>query len=260
MADVKLLAVLIDADNVPARHATAILKEITSFGEPALKRVYGDWSSQALTAWKEQARDLGMVMHQQSANTKGKNASDIGLVIDAMDILHRGKFDGFVLVSSDSDFTRLASRIREDGLEVIGIGEAKTPPALVNVCNRFVRIENIIGEAELVQVSEPAPVAKLGNAEAQKAEEVKKAPAPPQQIAKEPPSKAIPLVLTAMKSIDRDGEWYHLGQLGQFITKAKPDFDPRTYGSSKLSELLTKTGRFEVKVESGNRLVAREKS
>jgi OST-HTH/LOTUS domain len=89
---------------------------------------------------------------------------------------------------------------------------------------------------------------------------VKKAPAPPQQIPKEPPTKAIPLVLAAMKSIDRDGEWYHLGQLGQFITKAKPDFDPRTYGSSKLSELLTKTGRFEVKVESGNRLVAREKS
>ena len=260
MADIKLLAVLIDADNVPARHAAAILKEITAFGEPASKRVYGDWSSQALTAWKEQARDLGMVMHQQSANTKGKNASDIGLVIDAMDILHGGKFDGFVLVSSDSDFTRLASRIREDGLEVIGIGEAKTPAALVNVCKQFVRIENIIGEAEPAQVIELSPVVKPANAEALKAEEVKKAPAP-QQIHKEPPSKAIPLVLAAMKSIDRDGESYHLGQLGQFIIKAKADFDPRTYGSAKLSELLTKTGRFEVKkVEPANQLVVREKS
>jgi hypothetical protein len=258
MADIKLLAVLIDADNVPARHAAAILTEITSFGEPALKRVYGDWSSTALTAWKEQARDLGMVMHQQSANTKGKNASDIGLVIDAMDILHGGKFDGFVLVSSDSDFTRLASRIREDGLEVIGIGEAKTPQALVNVCNRFVRIENIIGEADPVQVAEPAPAVKPAHAEAPKVEAVKKT-ASPQQVSKEPPSKAIPLILAAMKSIDNEGEWFPLGQLGQFITKATPDFDARTYGSTKLSELLTKTGKFEVTTESGKHLVARVK-
>jgi predicted nuclease of predicted toxin-antitoxin system len=243
MAEINLLAVLIDADNVPARHAAAILKEITSFGEPALKRVYGDWSSSALAAWKDQARDLGMVMHQQSANTKGKNASDIGLVIDAMDILHRGKFNGFVLVSSDSDFTRLASRIREDGLEVIGIGEAKTPESLRNVCNRFVLIENIIGSTEVAE--KPAPVG--GKAE----------PAAPK---KEAPSAAIPLIRDAMKKIDPDQEWYPLGLLGQFITKAKPDFDPRTYGSSKLSDLLTKTGRFEVQSGQNNNLVVRDKA
>ncbi len=242
MADIKLLAVLIDADNVPARHAAAILKEITSFGEPALKRVYGDWSSQALTAWKEQARDLGMVMHQQSANTKGKNASDIGLVIDAMDILHRGKFDGFVLVSSDSDFTRLASRIREDGLEVIGIGEAKTPESLRNVCNRFVLIENIVAPTEVAE----RPVAG-GKTE-------------PQTTKKEPPSAAIPLIFDAMKKIDPDQEWYPLGLLGQFITKAKPDFDPRTYGSSKLSDLIAKTGRFEVQAGQNNNLAVRDKA
>ncbi len=109
---VPFLAVLIDADNIPARHAEAILNEIAAYGDPGLRRVYGDWSSTALTQWKEQARNLGLVMHQQSANTKGKNASDIGLVIDAMDILHAGKVEGFVLVSSDSDFTRLAARIR----------------------------------------------------------------------------------------------------------------------------------------------------
>jgi NYN domain/OST-HTH/LOTUS domain len=245
MAEVKLLAVLIDADNVPYRHAAAILKEITSFGEPALKRVYGDWSSAALSGWKEQARDLGLVMHQQSANTKGKNASDIGLVIDAMDILHRGKFDGFVLVSSDSDFTRLASRIREDGLEVIGIGEAKTPEALVNVCNRFVRIENIVGSGEPAE--KPGPVTTG----------TKPAEAAPK---KDPPLKAIPLILDAMKKIDPDQEWYSLGQLGQFITKAQPDFDPRTYGSAKLSDLLTKTGRFEVKPGTGNHLSVRDKA
>jgi hypothetical protein len=245
LAEAKLLAVLIDADNVPARHAAAILKEITSFGEPALKRVYGDWSSAALSAWKDQARDLGMVMHQQSANTKGKNASDIGLVIDAMDILHRGKFDGFVLVSSDSDFTRLASRIREEGLEVIGVGEAKTPEALRNVCNRFVLIENIIGQME---VAEPAAQAEKAGTKAAN------------EPRKEPPNAAIPLVRDAMKKIDPDQEWYPLGPLGQFIVKAKPDFDPRTYGSAKLSDLLIKTGRFEVKAGPNNALQVRDKA
>jgi hypothetical protein len=259
MAEIKLLAVLIDADNVPARHAAAILKEITSFGEPALKRVYGDWSSQALAAWKEQARDLGMVMHQQSANTKGKNASDIGLVIDAMDILHRGKFDGFVLVSSDSDFTRLASRIREDGLEVIGIGEAKTPAALVNVCNRFVRIENIVGEAETPPVTEQSAAVSAAKVETPKAEEAKKPPTSSTGV-KEPPSKSVPLIVDAMKKIDPDQEWYPLGQLGQFIIKSTPDFDPRTYGSSKLSDLLTKTGRFEVKAGQNKHLMVRDKA
>ncbi len=247
MADVHLLAVLIDADNVPARHAAAILKEITSFGEPALKRVYGDWSSQALSAWKEQARDLGMVMHQQSANTKGKNASDIGLVIDAMDILHRGKFDGFVLVSSDSDFTRLASRIREDGLEVIGIGEAKTPESLRNVCNRFVLIENIVAPTDAVVEAVGKPAAAGAKQETAASR-------------KEPPSAAIPLIFDAMKKIDPDQEWYPLGLLGQFITKAKPDFDPRTYGSSKLSDLIAKTGRFEVMSGPNNNLTVRDRA
>ena len=234
------LAVLIDADNVTARNASAILDEIAAFGEPSVRRVYGDWSSQALSQWKEQARDLGLVMHQQSANTKGKNASDIGLVIDAMDILHAGKVDGFVLVSSDSDFTRLASRIREDGLQVIGIGEAKTPESLRKVCNRFVLIENIIS-------GEPAPEAKPGRG----------AEAPP---AKEPPAKAIPLIFAAMKKIDPDQDDYSLGQLGQVITQLHPDFDPRSYGSAKLSDLLRKTGRFEVFPGLNNSLKVRDKA
>ena len=233
------LAVLIDADNVTARNASAILDEIASFGEPSVRRVYGDWSSQALGQWKEQARDLGLVMHQQSANTKGKNASDIGLVIDAMDILHAGKVDGFVLVSSDSDFTRLASRIREDGLQVIGIGEAKTPESLRKVCNRFVLIENIVG-------GEPAPEARPGKAD----------PAP----VKEAPSKAIPLIFAAMKKIDPDQDDYSLGQLGQVITQLHPDFDPRSYGSAKLSDLLRKTGRFEVFSGLNNSLKVRDKA
>ena len=242
------LAVLIDADNVTARNASAILDEIASFGEPSVRRVYGDWSSQALSQWKEQARDLGLVMHQQSANTKGKNASDIGLVIDAMDILHAGKVDGFVLVSSDSDFTRLASRIREDGLQVIGIGEAKTPESLRKVCNRFVLIENIIGgEAVVVE-------AKAGEAKAGKVEVVSVV------AVKEPPLKAIPLIFAAMKKIDPDQDDYSLGLLGQVMTQLHPDFDPRSYGSAKLSDLLRKTGRFEVFPGVNNSLRVRDKA
>lgn len=241
--DIPFLAVLIDADNIPARHAAAILDEIASFGEPSLRRVYGDWSSPALTQWKEQARDLGLVMHQQSANTRGKNASDIGLVIDAMDILHAGKVDGFVLVSSDSDFTRLASRIREDGLQVIGIGEAKTPDSLRKVCNRFVLIENIIGGTEAAP-AKPKPEG---------------VPEPAQPI-KEPPSEAIPLIRDAMKKIDPEQDDYSLGQLGQVIVQLHPDFDPRTFGCAKLSDLLRRTGRFEVFETAGKTLRVRDRA
>jgi hypothetical protein len=245
----KLLAVLIDADNVSASAAEAILREIAAYGEPSLRRVYGDWSSQALGNWKKVALDLGLVMHQQSANTKGKNASDIGLVIDAMDILHGGKFDGFVLVSSDSDFTRLASRIREDGLEVIGIGEEKTPPALRNVCNRFVFIENILRETDAPETVKPARAAKQPEAPASK-------PAAPEKVSF---AAAMPLVRKAMNAIDPDGEWYSLGQLGQFIQRENPDFDPRTYGSAKLSDLIKRSEAFDLRQGQGNNLEVRRR-
>lgn len=233
-----LLAVLIDADNIPAKYAGAIMREITTYGEPALRRVYGDWSSPALAGWKKEVVELGMVANQETANTKGKNASDIGLVIDAMDILHTGRFDGFVLVSSDSDFTALANRLREDGVEVIGIGEGKAPASLRNVCNRFILIENIVPEEK---ADKPAKSSRTTKA------------SPDRQ----PPSKAIPLVIKAMESIDPEAEWYSLGQLGQYITRAHPDFDPRTYGSAKLSDLLIKTGRFETQKRSGQQLEVR---
>lgn len=236
--DQMLLAVLIDADNIPAKYAADILREITTYGEPALRRVYGDWSSPALGNWKKVVVELGMVANQETANTKGKNASDIGLVIDAMDILHTGRFDGFVLVSSDSDFTALANRLREDGVEVIGIGEAKAPVSLRNVCNRFILIENIVNEDR--------------DSKPQKADKTAKATSD-----RQPPSKAVPLVIKAMDSIDPEGEWYSLGQLGQYITRANPDFDPRTYGSAKLSDLLEKTGRFETQKKQGRNLEVR---
>ncbi|MBL9064061.1 NYN domain-containing protein [Tabrizicola sp.] len=234
------LAVLIDADNIPARHIEAVLDEIAGLGEPSVRRVYGDWSSQALAQWKDKARSLGLVMHQQSANTKGKNASDIGLVIDAMDILHLGKVDGFVLVSSDSDFTRLASRIREDGLQVIGVGEKKTPESLRNVCNRFIFLEN------LTTAPEPATDAPT--------------PAKPAKAEKDAPSKAIPLILAAMKKIGVEEDAYSLGQLGNVLVQLYPDFDSRSYGSQKLSDLLKRTGRFDVTKGEGNRLIVRDKA
>ncbi|MCE8007376.1 NYN domain-containing protein [Aestuariivita sp.] len=226
-----LYAVLIDADNIPAKHASAILKEITSFGEPALRRVYGDWSSGRLSTWSKVVRDLGLVAHQESANTVGKNASDIGLVIDAMDILHTGRFDGFVLVSSDSDFTALANRVREQGLDVIGIGEAKAPESLRNVCNRFVLIENIVDE----------PPAKGSSTN---------------KSGKAPVTDAIPLILRAMEKIPQDSDWYALGPLGQYIVADNPDFDTRTYGKPKLSDLVKDLKRFETR-KSGNQLEVR---
>lgn len=256
------LAVLIDADNIPARHAAAILDEVASFGEPSLRRVYGDWSSPSLSSWKDPALDLGLVMHQLSANTRGKNASDIGLVIDAMDILHRGKVDGFVLVSSDSDFTRLASRIREDGLQVIGIGEAKTPEALRKVCNRFILIENIIGGAGTASAPQVRPDAAKP---AESAVAPKGAVPKPEKPADATPEKkpaldAVPLILDAMKRIDPDQDWYSLSQLGQFMTQLAPDFDSRSYGKPKLSDLLRAIPRFEVKHGPGNHLLVRDRA
>jgi hypothetical protein len=230
-----LLAVLIDADNIPARFAEAILKEITAFGEPALRRVYGDWSSPMLKLWSTKVHALGLVAHQETANTKGKNASDIGLVIDAMDLLHTGRFDGFVLVSSDSDFTSLANRIREQGLDVIGIGESKTPESLRNVCTRFVMIENI--------VDEPVAASPKGKPVAPKP-------------GKRPVAEAIPLIFKAMEKIEQEDEWYQLGRVGQAIQADNRDFDTRSYGKSKLSDLVADLKRFETKRE-GNHVYLR---
>lgn len=227
-----LYAVLIDADNIPAKHAEAILKEIATFGEPALRRVYGDWSSGQLRGWADTVREHGLVAHQETANTKGKNASDIGLVIDAMDILHTGRFNGFVLVSSDSDFTALANRIREQGLEVIGIGELKTPESLRNVCNRFVLIENIVDETALTKAGTPTNSNKL------------------------PAIKAAPLIIAAMEKIEQDDEWYMLSILGKQIIAASSDFDTRTYGHKKLSSLVGSLKQFETR-KNGQHLEVR---
>ena len=237
------LCVLIDADNVPASYAEAIFEEIAALGEASVRRIYGDWSATRLNAWAKKVAALGLVADQQFSNTKGKNASDIGLVIAAMDFLHSGLFDGFVLVSSDSDFTRLAARVREQGLDVYGIGEKKTPEAFRMACKRFIYVENL--GAELAPTEDP-PRART------------ETPETTRRSTKEAPSTAIPLIVAAMRAIDPDGEWYTLGPLGQFITQANPDFDTRTYGAAKLSDLVRKLPRFEVRQGPGGQLELRD--
>lgn len=226
-----LFAVLIDADNIPAKHAEAILNEISNFGEPALRRVYGDWSSGRLANWSKEVRELGLVAQQETSNTTGKNASDIGMVIDAMDILHSGRFDGFVLVSSDSDFTALANRIREQGLDVIGIGEGKTPESLRNVCNRFIMIENIV-EATKTANGKPSS-------------------------AKRPLSQAEKLILRALDKVETADGWVSLGPLGQTIQAERRDFDTRTYGFQKLSELVKACKKVETRKQDNQIFVRR---
>ncbi len=237
--DRPLYAVLIDADNVPAKFAEAILKEVTSFAEPALRKVYGDWSGNKLGGWQKVLSKHGLVAYQETANTTGKNASDIGMVIDAMDILHGGRLDGFVLVSSDSDFTRLASRIREHGLDMIGMGQKKTPPSFVNACQRFIYLENLEDSDPKAANDAPGTGRDTGSG-----------------AKKENPTQAIPLIIRAMDKINSDDEWYTLGQIGQYITRDTPDFDPRTYGKKKLSDLIKGLARFETKKE-GTQLYVR---
>ncbi|WP_245218176.1 NYN domain-containing protein [Ruegeria sp. HKCCE3926] len=222
------LAVLIDAENVPAKHVAEIFEEVATLGEASLRRIYGDFSGGTPQGWSaEKLAEYAIVPHQQFANTTGKNAGDIALVIDAMDILHSGRFGGFVLVSSDSDFTRLASRIREQGLSVFGIGEEKTPNAFKKACNRFILIENIKKE-------------EMNGGEKVNAVQLKK------EL-----NHAFQLIRNVvLKSEEPDG-WAGLGLVGSQLSMNYPDFDTRTYGFKRLSDLVRATGKFEETGENG---------
>ncbi|ETA53455.1 NYN domain-containing protein [Ponticoccus alexandrii] len=232
MADSKLLAVLIDADNTSPRYTKAIFDEIATLGEASVRRCYGDFSSQQMAGWNKVQAEFGLVPHHSPANTVGKNASDIALVIDAMDLMHRDRFDGFVLVSSDSDFTRLASRIREQGLDVFGMGMQKTPDAFRKACKRFIFLENLDSAPEKGTEAKPKKKSDL--------------------------TEVRDLVFKAMDAIEQDDDWYRLGDIGQVITAANPDFDTRTYGKRKLSDLVGELKVFETrKSSSGNQLLVR---
>ena len=224
-------AVLIDAENTSPRYAQAIFDEITSLGEANVRRIYGDFSGSRLSGWDTAVQSLAILQHQQRSNTIGKNAADIALVIDAMDMMSKGKVDGFCLVTSDSDFTRLAQRLREDGLVVYGFGERKTPEAFRSACTRFIYLESLGG------VPEKAITLVVSNDTTMAAPVEKHAP----------PSKAAPIILKAMAGFEDDEGWVPLTGVGSRIRNIAPDFDPRSFGQPKLSVLVEKSGAFDVK-------------
>jgi uncharacterized LabA/DUF88 family protein len=210
------LAVLIDADNASPDIAEGLLREISKYGTASVRRIYGDWTNPNLRRWKTASLEHSLQPIQQFGHTVGKNATDSALIIDAMDLLHSRRFDGFCLVSSDSDFTRLASRIREEGLMVYGFGERKTPSALVKACDKFVFTDLLGGE---------------------------------EQPAQEIPAKATKeyaeldrLVRSAVDSASDENGWAHLGAVGTTLVKQAPEFDPRNYGFQKLGELAKALG------------------
>ena len=217
------LAVLIDADNASARIVDGLFDEIARIGEASVRRIYGDFAGHRLKTWEDVLAKHAIIPQQQFAYVTGKNASDIALVIDAMDLLHTGRFDGFCLVSSDSDFTRLAARIREQGVDVFGFGEQKTPESFRQACRRFIYTENLLPEA-------PAPDHER----------------PPGAKPLQPPSAATPILRRVIAQMDDEDGWVSLGGVGQRLANLAPDFDPRTYGHVKLSDLVRKSGAFEV--------------
>jgi uncharacterized LabA/DUF88 family protein len=217
------LAVLIDADNAQPTIIDGLLAEIANYGVASVKRIYGDWTGPGLKGWKEVLLEHSIQPIQQFAYTKGKNATDSAMIIDAMDLLYSGNFDGFCIVSSDSDFTKLASRIRESGLTVYGFGEKKTPPPFVSACDKFVFTEVLR--------------AKVGESEAitkKTASELKQ------------DTKLVTLLRNAVDASSDDSGWANLGPVGSKIAKQSPEFDPRNYGYGKLGELVKATKLFEI--------------
>nr|WP_295381391.1 NYN domain-containing protein [Pseudoxanthomonas sp.] len=250
------LAVLIDADNAQPAVIEGLLGEIAKYGVASVKRIYGDFTSTRMTQWKQALLKHSIAPVQQFAYTSGKNATDSSLIIDAMDLLYTQRFDGFCLVSSDSDFTRLAQRLREEGLMVYGFGERKTPDAFVQACDKFVYTEVLRSETP---PAPPQPPAKPAKKAAKKAGAPKSAPAQAEPTAAPTPEpargEALPLRLIrqAIEEASDDQGWAFLGTVGSYLIKIRPDFDPRLYGQKKLSDLLKQHPRhFEVEERGGD--------
>ena len=237
------LAVLIDADNAQASTIDGLLAEIAKFGIASVKRIYGDWTQPQLGSWKKLLLEHSIVPVQQFGYTKGKNATDSALIIDAMDLLYTGRFDGFCLVSSDSDFTRLASRLREQGLTVYGFGERKTPEAFVKACDQFVYTEVLRPDATEAAGQAPAtakaPAGKKSAAGPGKAAKSAARTAPKAASdATDRMKAAIDLITQAVEQAADESGWAFLGLVGNYLTKIRPDFDARLYGQKKLSDLI----------------------
>lgn len=227
------LAVLIDADNVPSAKITEMLEEISKNGTPTIKRIYGDWTKPHLSGWKNVLLEHAIIPVQQYSYTTGKNSSDSALIIDAMDILYSEKVTGFCIVSSDSDFTRLATRLREAGMLVIGLGEKKTPQAFIAACNKFIYIEILNSEQSGAEITTTEPQTQKGKKQTAKAlDKVDK--------------QTIKMIMNSVDDLADETGWTFLGALGNFISKKKPDFDPRNYGFNKLYDLIKYIDKFEI--------------
>ncbi len=225
-------AVLIDADNVPYANVKGMMEEIAKYGTPTFKRIYGDWTKPTVSGWKSVLLENAITPIQQYSYTTGKNATDSAMIIDAMDILYTGKVDGFCIISSDSDFTRLALRLREAGVKVIGMGQKKTPLPFIAACDKFIYIE-ILSETTTAPLKEEK-------------EEDKKEQTQTTNTIKRLDQKTIQLITSSIGDLADESGWAFLGEVGNLILKKEPDFDPRNYGFKKLGQLIKSTQRFEI--------------
>jgi len=230
------LAVLIDADNVPYSNVKGVMEEIAKYGTPTFKRIYGDWTKHTVSGWKNVLLENAITPIQQYSYTSGKNSSDSALIIDAMDILYSGKVDGFCIISSDSDFTRLATRLREAGMKVFGIGQKKTPNPFIVACDKFIYMEII-------------PLFESGETETAKTKTSKPQPkAAVDKVNKE----TLKLIAATINDLADENGWAFLGDVGNLILKKQPNFDPRNYGFLKLTPLINSLPQFEIdKIEKG---------
>ena len=248
------LAVLIDADNASRTAMSAVMAEIAVYGNPTIKRIYGDWTNANMVSWKPILLDCALTPIQQYGYTTGKNSTDSAMIIDAMDILYSGNCDGFVLVSSDSDFTRLAIRLREAGMKVYGMGEKKTPKPFIVACDKFVYIEVIRAAAQ----EEKVRVAR-------EKEQQKRADASNNRTARRTrgnevvPDEVIDLINDSLDALSDDSGFALLSRLGDLLLKKQPDFDPRNYGFSKLSKMINALDCFESKTRDESVVYIRAK-
>jgi len=249
----KKFAVLIDADNSSINAIASVLEEVAKYGIASVKRVYGDWSNDALKKWRDVLLPHAITPVQQFAYTKGKDATDMILIIDAMDLLYAGALDGFCIVSSDSDFTPLASRIRENGLSVYGFGKKSTPEAFKKACDKFIYIENLLADIEIKQQEEDESI----NIQPKKTLTSDK-PLENKSVPQNKENSDIPesmdratlnLIYKAVKDNADENGWANLSMVGQYISAVKPDFDSRNYGRAKLSGLIKTLNLFETKIE-----------
>jgi uncharacterized protein (TIGR00288 family) len=224
----KKMAVLIDGDNIPSKYIKEMMEEIAKYGNPTIKRIYGDWTKPQLSKWKKILLENAITPMQQYGYTTGKNATDSAMIIDAMDILYSEKVDGFCIASSDSDFTRLAMRIRETGLSVIGIGEKKTPDPFIVACDKFIYLE-ILHKSDTDKEDASTPESKSKT-----------------KTVDTITPKVIKLITQTVNDIADEDGWAFLGDVGGLIQKKQPNFDSRNYGFEKLTPLIKSTGKFEI--------------